>query len=506
LQIDPPPGSEGAVTLLRKLSHELIQYYAAWLSGGQSEFNTKPLLAKSDEFKDGPYVRLLSGQLAGMDPNSQIELLDLLAEFGAAGATEDILALLHENPVAKVQEACLETLRRLGTCRDIEPFREFLTSRRQVVQDAAARLVGEIGGEAAAELLINLEARRLLRRSPALVEAMARTKAPTSLAWLLQLIDEGGELSRKACIVVAECLREIPIAEWQADPAWSIGPDWLASLCERLAGRDDPWPRLLALRLVDAFALRQAFPVVQHALEGGSIRIRIAAIEAAARFRDDTVADLIARCAAQKPEDYESARLVELMMAITESRQRDGPKVGPRSRADLDLERVALRALRAIGTPHALKLAAGIKPSASEAVMETEGTEPGNADESTDLLAEARRAAREITIYSLPKGIRVWLESTSEPEENGDDLVSATTIHPDGVVDYATGRRSSILRDIVAPYQCGERPAEGGPGNVFQDEAKTIDFKTGEVKTIDFKTGESETTYLGQPRDQVENE
>lgn len=75
----------------------------------------------------------------------------------------------------------------------------------------------------------------------------------------------------------------------------------------------------------------------------------------------------------------------------------------------------------------------------------------------------------------MPNDIRVWIESSSDKEDDR-DIVNAVTIHGDGTLDMAMGPRDVILRDIVYPYLRGEKPKKGGPGVVKQGEFKTMSW------------------------------
>ena len=92
-----------------------------------------------------------------------------------------------------------------------------------------------------------------------------------------------------------------------------------------------------------------------------------------------------------------------------------------------------------------------------------------------DLISVAKSIAKEVTIYSLPNDIKVWIDSMSDQKDDK-DIVNAVTIHGDGTLDMAMGPREGILQDIVYTYLRGEKPKMDGPRVVKQGESKSFNW------------------------------
>ena len=225
--------------------------------------------------------------------------------------------------------------------------------------------------------------------------------------------------------------------------------------------------------LIGKLKLCGGFPLVAEALESESIRTRLSAIEAAANFPDDETVQLIAHSVKCKPDGYEYKKLEEWIIAMIEY-QRINASSNLRNKDDLSLDNAAIRGLEQIGTPYALEHAARIIESSPELSPQIEQTRSQRVITLSDLVSVARSAAREVTIYSLPNDIRVWIESQSDKKDDG-DIVYAVTIHGDGTLDIAMGPRDVILRDIVSPYLRGEKPELRG-SEVKQGEFKTMSW------------------------------
>ena len=404
LHLEARPETRSTQHLLIETAFQFIQYYVAWLSSAIAEFDQTKLRSHIDALRQLEHIRVVSGALDSMEPLDQITCLQLLGLFEATGAVGDIVRALPRCN-RRVQEECLRTLARLKGPSEISAIEDYLFSGAESIQNAALMLVGAIGGQQSASALVRGAKERGLLPSPVFLEALGKTRSVIALEYVLQLATDS-TVGIETFLAAERLSNEIDPQELKGLVSNPEDRSRWLDRCEQLHQSQEARARECSLNILSGLGLFEGMhSVVMLGLRDNRIRVRIAAIEAAASLGGVPAVSLIEESVREKPDNYEVAMMAEFLASATQHGKTEEHTL---TTSDFSIESAAIKALSRLQGQDATSAMARIQASTGHSNRFRQTTSPVRVDDAARR-SIATKALRELQVYVAPRGMTLWV-------------------------------------------------------------------------------------------------
>jgi HEAT repeat protein len=442
-----------------RLSRLFLSYYLSWLDGRRHTLARDRLHQEYEAFIGAPHISLISAGLADLPPVDQMTFLNLLRGLRARAATQDLLDGI-DAMVPKAQAMCLEALAEFGTLDDIEPLEPYVMSPRESIREAALKVIGRMGGDAAAAALVQLYNMQIVPLSVVLLDAIASTRSLLALRNLIVFGASRKEAEPPLFAAVESCLDSVGV-EAVRGAEQLVPADVLERYVDFLL---DAGATRLALKLIGVF--ESGVEHIERALRDESLVTRVYAIRVVPLVPSDRLVQAMVDALADLPDDYAWRKLRDWMNTNMGAHQgHDGPAGRIGRLADLDLRSAVMDALAQIDTDLARTRLAELAADAPETGDET-------ADENEDKVGW-RNTPLVNSVFRCPGGLTIWVSHESR-ERKADGMAMAALIHDNrfegtqglaesasmlsGGISMTQGTETEILEDVVYPCLRGESP------------------------------------------------
>jgi hypothetical protein len=462
LRLERAGNHEPLAQMVGRISRQFLSYYLSWIDGRCHDLPHTILRDELDRFVGAPHISILSSHLDDFTPPEQIGFLSLLRGLRARAATDDLLHAL-DSMAPKVQELCLQTLADLGTVDDVRRIEPFILSRRESLRDAALRLIGNMGGDSAADYLIQLINTQRVPLSESVLKAIASTRSVLALGSLVQFGAGRKETELPVLDAVESCLDALDRDVLRRVGARYVSREVLERYVAFLFDAETDSAKRLALKLIATFQLAGGLDYVERALVDESLVTRLNAIRVVPLFPADRLVEAMAESLADLPEDYENRKL-RAWLSASMSRPGKGSADRIDSVADLDLRAAVMAALTEADT-HLADVYL-LQFNAAAPVADSDG-QPH--EEKIDW----RNMPALNSIFKCSDGLTIWVAHTTR-ERGADDMAFATLIHGNrfggslGVGEAASmlsggtsmtqGTETEIFEGVVFPCLRGDEP------------------------------------------------